>query len=302
MKIESVAAGTYIVAVSGGVDSVVLLDVLSKKEGARLIVAHVDHGIRADSAADARFVAALAANYGLAFESCTLQLGEDASEDQARRERYAWLHKMAEQHGAAATITAHHIDDVVETIVHNLLRGTGWRGLCSLRPVSGGETRMLRPLLANDKQIIISYAVSQRLEWCEDATNHTDDYMRNRLRHHVIPLCMRLDSAFKARLIALWREQSELRDDIEDSVAAICKLLSTEATLMKAPLATLEAVLAEEVLRQFLLHQGVRQTRPQLARALSFLRNAHSGKQFSLNRAQFLTVRGTYLVVENREN
>jgi tRNA(Ile)-lysidine synthase len=121
----------YIVAVSGGVDSVVLLDMLSKTQH-KLIVAHVDHGIRGkESAADARFVAALARRYQLPFVSTELHLGAHASEETAREKRYEFLFGEAEKY-RAVVVTAHHRDDIIETITLNLTRGTGWRGLAVL--------------------------------------------------------------------------------------------------------------------------------------------------------------------------
>ncbi len=106
----------FIVAVSGGIDSIVLLDVLVKS-GAELVVAHVDHGIRADSHEDESFVHRLADKYGLPFVSTRLALGSRASEDLARRERYKWLETVRAQYSAKAIVTAHHQDDVLETIV-----------------------------------------------------------------------------------------------------------------------------------------------------------------------------------------
>src|SRR3989344_5293986 len=114
----------YIVAVSGGVDSVVLLDMLIKQKEHNLVVAHFDHGIRVDSDADARFVWELAKKYELSFEVRREELGDAASENTARSHRYAFLRDIAKKY-SATIVTAHHADDVVETIAINLTRGTG---------------------------------------------------------------------------------------------------------------------------------------------------------------------------------
>ena len=114
---------TILVAVSGGVDSVVLLDMLARSED-RLVVAHVDHGIREESSEDAQFVEGLAHQYQVPFVSTRLELGLEASEDTARRARYAFLEAEAAKRGAVI-VTAHHLDDVVGSVAINLIRGTG---------------------------------------------------------------------------------------------------------------------------------------------------------------------------------
>jgi tRNA(Ile)-lysidine synthetase-like protein len=131
MKIQ-LPKGRYVVAVSGGVDSVVLLDALSKLPNLELVVAHLDHGIREDSIEDRRFVASLAASYGLVFEYGEGRLGSGASEATAREARYNFLRGVKMKHDAKAIITAHHQDDLIETAILNMLRGTGRKGLTSL--------------------------------------------------------------------------------------------------------------------------------------------------------------------------
>lgn|GEM_PF-3388797 len=211
MKTTALPPGKYILAVSGGVDSVVLLDLLAQCQNLTLIVAHFDHGIRPDSAADARFVAATARRYGLPFVMARGELGPEASEATARKARYAFLEKARVAHGADALITAHHQDDVVETVIINLLRGTGWRGLVSLRDAD----RIRRPLLGVSKSEITAYAQQHRLEWHEDSTNRDARYLRNRVRHEVLPMT---DVIFRQELLALVGRQGELRGEIESLI------------------------------------------------------------------------------------
>ena len=167
----------YVVAVSGGVDSVVLLDILSKQPDLELIVAHFDHGVRFDSGIDAIFVAGLAKKYGLKFELKREELGPDVSEDVARTRRYDFLRSVAKKHNAQL-VTAHHADDVIETIAINLLRGTGWRGLAVL------DSDVVRLLTGVKKSEIIDYANDHKLMWHDDSTNFENKYLRNRVRHH----------------------------------------------------------------------------------------------------------------------
>jgi tRNA(Ile)-lysidine synthase len=170
----------FIVAVSGGVDSVVLLDMLvcGNMPGVKFVVAHVDHGIRDASADDAMFVSKIAAKYGLPFELHEAALGEHASEAQGRAVRYAFFNALMTKYSATAVITAHHKDDVLETMCINMLRGTGRRGLTSL----AGTTERRRPLIHMHKAELVAYAIEHDLAWVEDETNYGFDYLRNRVR------------------------------------------------------------------------------------------------------------------------
>ena len=179
--------GKYVVAVSGGVDSVVLLDLLSNVQhptsNVQLIVAHFDHGIRDDSSKDAEFVKNLAKKYKLPFELGEGKLGKDASEAIARDKRYNFLKTVQLKYQAIAIITAHHQDDLIETSIINLLRGTGRRGLSSLK----SRDNILRPLLGYSKKELLGYAKKHNLKWREDSTNEDTKYLRNKVRKEIVP-------------------------------------------------------------------------------------------------------------------
>ncbi|HUC95681.1 MAG TPA: tRNA lysidine(34) synthetase TilS, partial [Candidatus Saccharimonadia bacterium] len=171
--------GKYIIAVSGGIDSVVLLDLLSKKTGLKLIVAHFDHGIRSNSKQDRLFVEELSKDYKLPFHYKSVQLGKDASELVAREARYSFLFEICESEQALGVITAHHKDDVIETAIFNLIRGSGRKGISSLD--SSGKLR--RPLLKITKDEIMAYAKQNDIVWREDQSNKDLKYSRNLIRH-----------------------------------------------------------------------------------------------------------------------
>jgi tRNA(Ile)-lysidine synthetase-like protein len=175
--------GTYIIAVSGGVDSVSLLDILAKQQ-ATLIVAHFDHGMRPDSRADEQFVAGLAKQYKLGYVTERKELGATSSEAAARRARYDFLFRARQKFNASKIITAHHSDDIIETMMINIIRGTGWRGLCSLKNTAD----IYRPFLKVSKADIMRYANTHNLKWKEDSTNQNQGYLRNAIRHQLLPL------------------------------------------------------------------------------------------------------------------
>lgn len=254
----------YVVAVSGGVDSVVLLDTLHRHHSHDLVVAHVDHGIRADSGEDAQFVRSLAKRYGVPFEVTELALGPKTSELAAREARYAFLRSVA-QHYGGALVTAHHADDVVETIAINLLRGTGWRGLAVF-----GADDVYRPMTVWFKHEIVEYATQHGLQWREDSTNESDAYLRNRVRKQAKDL----PTDIKLELLALWKRQHELKRDIVHESHA-------QSSLRRHPYIMMPAAAATEVLAHTL---NVPLTRPQLHRALLAIKTTKPGSEYHLTK------------------
>jgi tRNA(Ile)-lysidine synthase len=254
----------YIVAVSGGVDSVVLLDMLSKQSDLELIVAHFDHGVRDDSAADAEFVAELARKYNLPFETKREELGVDASEELARDRRYEFLKTVAGKHGAQI-VTAHHGDDVIETIAINLMRGTGWRGLGIMDSES-----ITRPLTHTFKTEIREYAKNNNLQWREDSTNASDKYLRNRIRAK----SLNLENVQKLQLLDLWVKQKRVKKLINGEVA---KLMGDGPEYSRYFFINIDTASAMECLRRI---TNVRLTRPQMTLTLNAIKTILPNKTF----------------------
>lgn len=200
--------GRYVVAVSGGVDSVALLDMLARQPNLLLTVAHFDHGIRPDSAEDAAFVRQLAEQYGLPFVTERTELGPEASEATARTARYDFLRRAQQQAGADAIVTAHHQDDLLETAILNILRGTGRRGLTSLQDTAD----IKRPLLGTPKKDIEAYAVQHKLSWREDSTNHDERYTRNYIRRRLL---VKFDADARQHLLTTIAQTRAVNEELE---------------------------------------------------------------------------------------
>ncbi len=188
-KVNYPSAAKYVLAISGGVDSMSLLDIMAKTAKKRrylLIVAHFDHGMRRDSAEDRLFVKTLSHKYGLRFITKQAKLGK-SSEDVARQARYRWLEQVQTQTKAAAIITAHHLDDALETAVFNVGRGAERWGMTPMQL----HQKIIRPLLDLTKAELIKYAWVQKLDWREDPTNQDLQIVRNFIRHRTLPLLHR---------------------------------------------------------------------------------------------------------------
>lgn len=179
-------------ALSGGADSVCLLHFLSTLEGVEVCAAHYNHRLRGEeSDRDEAFVRKLCADMGIICTAGGGNVAEYAAEkgmgieEAAREMRYAFLEEAAEQTGCGYIATAHNADDNAETIIMNLARGTGLKGLCGIPPLRGN---IIRPLLETSRAEIERYLSEHGLEHIEDSSNESDDYTRNRIRHHVLPV------------------------------------------------------------------------------------------------------------------
>lgn len=266
----------YVLAVSGGVDSVVMLDLMAQIDGLKLVVAHFDHQIRGQtSTRDADFVRQLASCYGLKYHLGLGGLGQQASEDQARQARYNFLRSVAESINGIIC-TAHHQDDVIETIGLNLTRGTGWRGLAVL-----GADDLLRPLLMVDKAWLENYAKDQGLSWCEDETNQTDRYLRNRLRQRI---AKRFSSEVRQLIIELYQRQMALRLAIDAENERILKQLIDDGRVFERYFwIMIDEEVAIELLNALIRRKwGGGLTRPQLERAIWGIKTALPHSNFQL--------------------
>lgn len=187
-----------LVGVSGGVDSVVLFDLLHRAGFHHLLIAHFHHGLRgAEADHDAEFTRRLAAKAGVDFVGGRGQTSRRASsrheslEEAARALRRAFFLRTAKKFDARTIFLGHHAGDVAETLLFHLGRGSGVRGLSSLRsraPLDRSDVTLVRPLLPFTRQEIEAYARARRLDFCEDQSNASCDHTRNRLRHDVLPM------------------------------------------------------------------------------------------------------------------
>lgn len=192
--------GRAVVAVSGGVDSVVLLEVLfqvSTALGFELTVAHVHHGLRPEADGDEEFVRQLALERQMRFRSSRIAVADVASQSgesvemAGHRLRHAFLASVALEVAAPLVVLAHHADDQAELVLLRLLRGAGGEGIGGMRPLdrspSDDRVRLFRPFLEVKKKEIIDFARQQGLEWREDVSNGNREFLRNRVRNELLP-------------------------------------------------------------------------------------------------------------------
>ena len=250
---------TLLVACSGGTDSLALLDaldILRAAGGAELVCAHYEHGMRgADSLADAHFVEAFCAARAIPFvcEAGDVPVYARAHrlslETAARVCRYEFLHRVQTERGCDAVVLAHHADDLAETVLLRILRGTGTQGLAAMREWDG---RHLRPLLTVTRAQIEQYAAERGLMPRHDVTNDVMDARRNRIRHELLPqLARTYNPAVRDALTRL----SVLAAEEDDFLSALARTEFERAAhpegLSLSVLRTLHPAMQRRVLRLF---------------------------------------------------
>lgn len=269
---------SYVVAVSGGIDSVVLLHILAQRLPAqRLLVAHFDHGVRKDSTADRHFVEQLAKGYGLAFVFDEGHLGADVSEDTARQARYGFLRRAKQSSGADYIVTAHHEDDLLETAIINLLRGTGRKGLSSLR----SHSDLYRPLLPTPKRHIVAYAQKHGLQWHDDSTNSNLEYLRNYVRQRIMS---KFDDQARQRLRLLIAETHTANIQIDSLIASQLHLQPAGDRLDRQWFIMLPHAVAREIIVAWLRQLGVTTIDRQLIERITVAaKTSAPGKKIDVN-------------------
>ena len=254
---------------------------------ADIVVAHIDHGTRKSSAEDADFVRRKCQELGVKFYETRLKLGEGVSEELARKKRYEFLKTIQEKEGGTIC-TAHHLDDVLESIAINLIRGTGWRGLTPFY-----DDELVRPLIISRmwKRDVLKFAGEQNICFRQDPTNYEADYLRNRVREKMTEL----DETARTDIIELFEKQNELRRKIEKLVAELAKQTVVGKNFHKKELflVTDEKVVLE-VLREICLMHGHSLTRKQLKDFLAAIRTYAPHKKFNLPKNHFVTILKNY--------
>ena len=216
---------TNVLGISGGADSVCLLKILARwKEawGISLRAVHVHHQLRGEEAdADERFVRELCENEGIpcrVFHEDVQGMAQREKiglEEAGRIARYRCFATVCEDVGGGKIALAHHQDDLAETMLHHLVRGTGMAGLCSLKPVSGNR---IRPLLCLEKEEILVYLKAAGQPWRTDSSNLEDDYTRNRIRHHVLE---ELKTEVNPRAV---RHMAQLSEELEETRVVLAQV------------------------------------------------------------------------------
>jgi len=275
-----------LVAVSGGLDSMVLLHLLRfgvPELSLRLVAGHFDHAMREGSAADADWVAGVCTAWGVPLVRARADRPL-RSEADARAARYAFLRRAAVERGVDRVATAHHADDQAETVLFRLIRGTGLDGLAGIRERRG---RLVRPLLPFRRAELAAYADRVALRHREDPSNRLHVFARNRLRHDVMPRLEEIAPGAGGALARLAAEARAARAAWRQVTAALEAEVFAQGEegallLDRARLCTYHAHVRARLLRRALRRYGSHPDRAGTLAALEFINSGASGTGIDL--------------------
>jgi tRNA(Ile)-lysidine synthase len=286
--------GLYVLAVSGGVDSMTLLDLLAGRFGVELIVAHFNHGIRDDAIKDEILVSRTAKKLGLVFEAGHGDLGFSASEDQARQARYDFLEEVRDRYGARAIVMAHHQGDLIETAIINVLRGSGRRGLSAIK----NNPRVLRPLIDVPKDEVVAYANTHKLRWLDDSTNQDPKYLRNYVRLKLLP---KLTEVERDKLIQNIDKVAKNKSELDELIATLSHSIIKNNQIDRSKFAVLPPELTQELMSSWLRQLGLSQLdRKTVERLCLGLKTARPGTKLIADKNLCLDVAVTSAHFSNR--
>lgn len=288
-----------LVAVSGGVDSVALLDLLAKKKLGKFLgcelppielvgVAHFNHRIHRDANTHQKFVADLAEKYKLPYftKRASKKLKSEAD---ARDARYYFLKSLAKKTGADAIALGHHADDQVETVLLNVIRGTGLLGLGGMAEFRDG---LWRPLLETTKKSLFEYAKSRRLKFVHDPTNDDATYSRNFVRLRIIAEMERINPRVREAFLRVARHAREGAELAALLAVEFLRRSEIKKSLPLAEFCALPQAVAKAIIREVYCREvGNLQKIEALhvSEIIELAKNSHGGKQKKFGELTFRT-------------
>lgn len=288
------AGDTVLVGVSGGADSMLLLDFFLKnkdKLNIQVKAAHIEHGIRGKSSLeDAAFVKAYCEHNNIEFHMLSIHAVSEAAaagqgvEEYSRNRRYAFFESIA----CDKIATAHNLSDNIETVLFRLVRGTGLKGACGIPPVRG---KIIRPLIEISSDDIRKYCLKHSIAFRTDETNLSNDYSRNKIRNEILPLFSALNNDYENKFAEFISDSTDDFSFIDKCADEGYHLACTDNKLKLDILKTLEPAVLKRVLSKYFFEQGIHLDRNHLMSVLNLV-----------NKTGKVQIKGEWFAVADSKN
>ncbi|MDY0277800.1 MAG: tRNA lysidine(34) synthetase TilS [Acholeplasma sp.] len=274
-----------IVSVSGGVDSMVLLHFLLSN-GIIPVVVHFNHHTRNTNERDQDLVTNFALNNNLKCYVIDVKVSSGNFQSNARSFRYKQLERIAKRHEAKYIATAHHLDDMIETVLIKLTRGSNLYGYSGIHPsYSKNNLTYIKPFVFSSKSEIVSYATNNGIPFFEDETNYTDTYLRNRYRHTIVPIMKQENPQLLERILSYHTQLSEAASYIKKT--ALEYIVNDTIDIPKFK--TLDSVIQKEMISVLLNTNGIIANHETLNKIRDMLLSKEANSSYSLeNNYQFI--------------
>lgn len=294
-KYNMLSAGdTVLVGVSGGADSMLLLDFFVKnkdKLNIKVKAAHIEHGIRGKSSLDdAAFVKAYCEHNNIEFHMLSIHAVSEAAaaglgvEEYSRNRRYAFFESIE----CDKIATAHNLSDNIETVLFRLVRGTGLKGVCGIPPVRG---KIIRPLIEISSDDIRKYCLNHSIAFRTDETNLSNDYSRNKIRNEILPLFSALNNDYENKFAEFISDSTDDYSFIDKCADEGYHLACTDNKLKLDTLKTLDPAVLKRVLSKYFFEQGIHLDRNHLMSVLNLV-----------NKTGKVQIKGEWFAVADSKN
>lgn len=295
----------YLIGVSGGRDSMVLLHVLLDHGFENLVVCHLNHGLRGDeSDGDELFIKAFCEKRGVAIESKKVKVNElpESMETAARKARHDFFQQVGNKHGTECVFLAHHADDQAETVLFNLFRGSSHlQGMDQVKQLRApSNLKLIRPLLKVPRASINQYLEEKEIEYREDSSNKQAIAARNRIRNEVMPLLNSIMKRDVTPIVNRTLESSEKLNDFLQSHICFADFLDPQGRLYLPVFLVAAPAIQSQVMVEYLASNSISNVTQDLVnRAVCLATNLEGSAKLNLPKNQFLRRKEKRLFIED---
>jgi len=298
-----------VLALSGGPDSMCLLNLLLKikeKKKINIICVHINHNTRKNCLKDYEFVKDYVENKNIILEYYKIDNYEKGrfTEEEGRKKRYAFFKKTVKKYHADYLFTAHHIDDLTETIIMRMLRGSTLNGYAGFKKESTwDDIKIIRPLFSKKKSEILNYLHQNNVPYIIDETNEKDEYLRNRIRHSILKCFEEIAPDYPKKILKFSATLNESNEIIENNIKELEKTMEENGKIKKSEFLKLSNTLKKVYLRKYLkevyqesLHKI---TEKHIEIALKMIENGHENQKINFPDKKILYKNNEYIWIEN---